>query len=125
MAGYGPKLAVFTFSFEVHGKVHGVSFGKHAEKKCKELGLVGWCAETTTRSIAGEVQGCDVMALQQMKEWLNKTGSPKSKIESCDIRDQREIPKKTYSSFKQSAKKVFPSLSASGQSILWQELQTA
>lgn len=36
------SMRLGSISFEVHGRVQGVFFRKHTQKKAKELGLVGW-----------------------------------------------------------------------------------
>jgi acylphosphatase len=46
--------------FEVFGKVQGVSFRAYTQKKAIALQLVGWCMNTSTGTVVGELQGSTV-----------------------------------------------------------------
>lgn len=54
--------AVTQCRFEVFGKVQGVSFRAFTLKKANALGLVGWCMNTSTGTVIGEIQGSAVRA---------------------------------------------------------------
>ncbi|KAK3599018.1 hypothetical protein CHS0354_007485 [Potamilus streckersoni] len=96
MATRGKYLSV---DYEVFGKVQGVFFRKHTQKKAKELGLVGWVKNTASGTVVGQVQGLpDKVSV--MKNWLQKVGSPKSKIERCVFPKEETVEKMTHKSFK-------------------------
>ena len=85
--------------FEVFGRVQGVFFRKHTQAKAKELGLVGWVRNHHSRKT---VQGCaqgEMGSLEVLKEWLSKVGSPKSKISSCEFKNEEEITKLDFEQF--------------------------
>ena len=46
--------------FEVFGRVQGVSFRAFTQKQAKILGLGGWCMNTSTGTVIGEIQGTAV-----------------------------------------------------------------
>ena len=73
-----------TTKFEVFGKVQGVFFRKHTAERARALALTGWCENTPTGTVRGEIQGLQD-AVDEMKVWLTKTGSPKSVIERCEF----------------------------------------
>ncbi|CAG9561972.1 unnamed protein product [Danaus chrysippus] len=84
------KPALVTSDFEVFGKVQGVFFRKHTQKKATELGLKGWVMNTSQGTVIGQMQGSQI-AIDGMKVWLQKTGSPKSRIEKADFRNEGPI----------------------------------
>ena len=77
------------FQYEVFGKVQGVFFRKHGQREAARLGLVGGLRNTdrTRSSVEGEVAGTADQSeeLAQMRHWLGKVGSPKSRIERADF----------------------------------------
>ena len=82
MGSYG------AFRYEIHGKVQGVFFRKHTHQTAKGLGLVGWVMNTPQGTVVGEAQGLS-SELAKLKTWLEKTGSPKSKIQKAVFTEQR------------------------------------
>ncbi|KAI9203786.1 acylphosphatase domain-containing protein [Polychytrium aggregatum] len=68
--------------FEVFGKVQGVFFRKFTHGKAIELGLVG--SETKVAIF---------------KEWVSKTGSPRSRITKCEFSGEEIIPTLSFSTF--------------------------
>jgi len=86
------------FSFEVFGKVQGVYFRKHTKGKADELGVHGWVMNTKEGTVVGEAEGTKEK-LDAMKTFLSTKGSPKSRIDKCDIKDRKEVEKAKYSSF--------------------------
>lgn len=74
------------FAFEVWGKVRGVWFRKYTQKRANELGLMGWVRNTSRGTVEGEVAGGTQQSRNQMKEWLQTVGSPKSHIDRADFR---------------------------------------
>ena len=70
--------------FKVTGKVQGVFFRKHTRAKARELGLVGWVMNKPDKTVVGEAQG-SVDALASFQEWLQTEGSPKSRVDACEV----------------------------------------
>jgi acylphosphatase len=91
------------FRFEVHGKVQGVSFRKYAQRKAREIvqtankngggqqafQLVGWIRNTGRGTVEGEVasSGSQQQPRLEFQNWLQMTGSPKSRIDKADFVD--------------------------------------
>lgn len=74
-------------------------FRKHTEEKAKELGLVGWVMNTPEGTVVGQAQG-DPAALQTLRKWLQEEGSPKSRIDRCEFKNERDdLPALEFSSF--------------------------
>lgn len=84
--------------FEVFGKVQKVFFRKYTQKKAIELGLKGWVMNTAQGTVVGQMQG-PKNNIESMKQWLQKTGSPKSKIEKTAFRNEGPITSCAYRSF--------------------------
>ncbi|XP_063383489.1 acylphosphatase-2-like [Cydia fagiglandana] len=87
-----------TADFEVFGKVQGVYFRKHTQKKALELGLKGWVMNTAQGTVVGQLQG-PPKALQDMKVWLQEVGSPKSRIEKTTFKNESPINNYAFKSF--------------------------
>ncbi|XP_049703384.1 acylphosphatase-1 isoform X1 [Helicoverpa armigera] len=84
--------------FEVFGRVQGVFFRKYTKEQAQKLGLRGWCKNTPHGTVLGHMQGpSDKM--EAMMQWLKTTGSPSSKIEKCEFRNQMDIEKFTFTDF--------------------------
>ncbi|CAH3016083.1 unnamed protein product [Porites evermanni] len=81
MAGKGLR----SVDFEVFGKVQGVFFRKHTRINAGKHSLVGWCLV--------------VSCLFSRKRWLKETGSPKSRIDRCEFKNERTITKLEFSDF--------------------------
>ena len=93
---------------------------KHTEEKAKELGLVGWVMNTPEGTVVGQAQG-DPTALRTLyarsstlpqhssplfitgwcrRKWLQEEGSPKSRIDRCEFKNERDdLPALEFSSF--------------------------
>jgi acylphosphatase len=72
------------FRFEVEGKVQNVSFRKYTQKQAREIGdVVGWIRNTARGTVEGEVVSRSLEKRQHMREWLGKTGSPRSEIRNA------------------------------------------
>eukprot|EP00208_Stichococcus_sp_RCC1054_P004621 CAMPEP_0206134986 /NCGR_PEP_ID=MMETSP1473-20131121/367_1 /ASSEMBLY_ACC=CAM_ASM_001109 /TAXON_ID=1461547 /ORGANISM="Stichococcus sp, Strain RCC1054" /LENGTH=96 /DNA_ID=CAMNT_0053526661 /DNA_START=218 /DNA_END=508 /DNA_ORIENTATION=- len=87
-------------SFEVFGKVQGVFFRASTVEEANRLGVVGWCRNTRNGTVEGEAQGV-ADQLESMKDWLQHTGSPASKIERVAFKTQRDLEKLEYTAFEQ------------------------
>jgi acylphosphatase len=88
----------FSVDYEVFGKVQGVFFRKYTQQEGTKLKLVGWVMNTEQGTVVGQMQGKED-AIKKMKDWLKKTGSPKSKIEKCEFKSERGIDKLEFKSF--------------------------
>lgn len=84
--------------YEVFGKVQGVFFRKYTQQEAKRLNLVGWVMNTDKGTVTGCMQGKDEQ-IRKMKEWLKKTGSPKSVIERVEFKSERELTKLEFKAF--------------------------
>lgn len=84
--------------FEIFGKVQGVFFRKHTRITARQYGLVGWVQNTNHRTVIGQAQG-PPDKLEKMKEWLRKTGSPKSSITKAEFRNEKIINSLNFEEF--------------------------
>lgn len=92
------KTGLASVDFEVFGKVQGVFFRKHTQRRASELGLKGWVMNTAQGTVVGQMQG-PPMAIEDMKIWLQKIGSPKSKIEKASFKNEGQVPNYAFKSF--------------------------
>ncbi|XP_059480380.1 acylphosphatase-2-like [Neocloeon triangulifer] len=92
---------IVSADFEVFGRVQGVFFRKYTVQTGKQLGLRGWCSNTKHGTVLGHMEGSEE-AVNQMKHWLTTVGSPSSKIEKAEFRNEKTLTKFTieYSDFK-------------------------
>ena len=81
--------------FEISGKVQGVFFRKYTQAKAQELQIRGWCENTKAGTVRGEAYSEDAAALESFKQWLAKTGSPKSKITGSTFKDAPDLDPQT------------------------------
>ena len=84
--------------FEVFGTVQKVYFRQHTQDQAKKLNLVGWVKNTEMKSVQGHIEG-KTKNIDEMKLWLQKTGSPKSTILKSEFRNEKSIEKLTSNSF--------------------------
>jgi len=89
---------LLSVDFEVFGKVQGVFFRKYTQQEGTKLKLVGWVMNTEQGTVVGQMQGKED-SVNKMKSWLQKTGSPKSKIDRAEFKSIREIQKLEFASF--------------------------
>ncbi|XP_035685993.1 acylphosphatase-2-like [Branchiostoma floridae] len=85
--------------YEIHGNVQGVFFRAYTEEQASRLGLVGWVRNTRRGTVDGVVQGRREQ-VKQMKQWLEFTGSPMSRIERATFRNEKDISKLDFDRFK-------------------------
>jgi len=84
--------------FEVFGKVQGVFFRKHTQKKGKALGLRGWIRNTSDLTVKGQIEGT-IESVETMKNWLSTEGSPKSRIDRAEFTNEKKIKSYTLDEF--------------------------
>ena len=105
--------------YEVFGRVQGVFFRKFTNEKGNSLGLRGWVKNTRyvnnninisvgmkhykdicrDGTVTGQMEG-DTASIAQMKSWLEKTGSPMSRIEKANFSKERQIESFSFENFK-------------------------
>ncbi|CAG9837429.1 unnamed protein product [Diabrotica balteata] len=90
---------LLSVDFEVFGRVQGVFFRKYTEKEAKRLNLKGWCMNTKQDTVKGIIEGT-TRNVEEMKIWLQETGSPSSRIDKAVFSNQKTITQYTYDSFK-------------------------
>ena len=102
--------------YEVFGRVQGVFFRKFTNEKANSLGLKGWVKNTRLviclltfiltnfknwrdQTVKGQMEG-DPSTITEMKNWLQKTGSPMSRIEKAVFSRERQIEQYSFENFK-------------------------
>lgn len=88
----------FLCEFEVFGKVQGVFFRKYTKKQADALNLTGWCMNTRSGTVKGEMEGIE-SDINKMKKWLESTGSPQSNITKAEFSPLKTVSTTTYDSF--------------------------
>ncbi|EDV32378.1 uncharacterized protein Dana_GF14085 [Drosophila ananassae] len=89
---------IFTCQFEIFGKVQGVYFRKHTQKKAKEIGVTGWCMNTRVGTVKGMLEG-SLEKVTDMKYWLQHKGSPRSIIEKAIFSENEPLPSNNFKLF--------------------------
>ncbi|XP_020807182.1 acylphosphatase-1 [Drosophila serrata] len=89
---------IFGCQFEVFGVVQGVYFRKHTQKQAKELGLTGWCMNTSRGTVQGMMEG-PLEQVNDMKTWLKYKGSPRSSIEKAVFSENEPLPNNNFKTF--------------------------
>ncbi|KPI94430.1 Acylphosphatase-1 [Papilio xuthus] len=98
MSNDSDKQGLVSVDYEVFGKVQGVYFRKHTQRKAAGLGLKGWVKNTAQGTVVGQLQG-PKNAAREMKTWLREVGSPKSKIEKVAFKNECPITTYTFKNF--------------------------
>ncbi|XP_071565887.1 acylphosphatase-1 [Temnothorax nylanderi] len=102
LAGEGTEMSrssrMLAVDFEVFGIVQGVFFRKYTQKRGKELKLKGWCMNTPNGTVVGHLEG-EKAQVEEMKQWLRHTGSPQSRIDKAEFRNEKEISQPSFSNF--------------------------
>ncbi|KAG8229539.1 hypothetical protein J437_LFUL009013 [Ladona fulva] len=99
---------ILSVDFEVFGIVQGVFFRKwnmaefclfkNTVMKGTELGLKGWCMNTSQGTVRGQMEG-PKKEIDQMKHWLQYTGSPMSRIDKAVFTNEKDIDKYSFTNF--------------------------
>lgn len=71
---------------------------KYTQRKAKELNIRGWCKNTDQGTVIGQLEGQHDLVFI-IKDWLKKTGSPSSRIEKVEFKNEREIQDYTFKNF--------------------------
>lgn len=80
------KMSIHSVEFKVYGKVQGVFFRKYTAQQANILNLRGWCENLPDGTVVGVIEG-EEKSVAEMKEWLQKTGSPLSSITKVDFKE--------------------------------------
>jgi acylphosphatase len=84
--------------FEIFGTVQGVFFRKYTQQQATKLKLVGWVKNTATDTVQGHIEGRKT-DIDKMKNWLQTTGSPKSKITKANFSNEKSVTQLNGTSF--------------------------
>lgn len=68
----------------------GVFFRKYTVKAGKQFGLRGFCMNAKHGTVLGQMQGPPA-AVREMRNWLSTVGSPNSKIEKAEFRNEKFV----------------------------------
>lgn len=60
--------------------------------------LVGWVKNTPHNTVVGQLQG-ETANVRLMRKWLRVTGSPKSRIDRCEFKNEKTISVLEFSEF--------------------------
>lgn len=91
-------MARYLCEFEVFGRVQGVFFRKYTKQQADKLNLTGWCMNTRDDTVKGEIEGAEDK-INEMKQWLERTGSPSSRISKAVFSPLKTIDKQIYENF--------------------------
>ena len=91
-------MSRYLCEFEVFGRVQGVFFRKYTKQQANLLGVSGWCMNTRDDTVKGEIEGADDK-IGLMKQWLEKTGSPSSRVSRAVFSPLRAIDTPVYTNF--------------------------
>eukprot|EP00106_Octopus_bimaculoides_P012617 XP_014780059.1 PREDICTED: acylphosphatase-1-like [Octopus bimaculoides] len=70
----------------------------HLQEMAMNNNCVGWVQNTKRGTVIGQLQG-PPESVKTLKDWLKKTGSPKSRIVRCVFKNEIEIKKLEHSEF--------------------------
>ena len=94
-----PKPSILVRSrFRITGKVQHVYFRKFTQQRAVELGIFGNVKNEDDGSVTGVAEG-RIEKINELKYWLQFTGSPKSKIESAEFEDEQGCERRIYNRF--------------------------
>ncbi|KPI94088.1 Acylphosphatase-1 [Papilio xuthus] len=91
-------MALRSVDFEVFGRVQGVFFRKFTKQEAEKLGLKGWCMNTSKGTVQGQLQGPSDN-VENMMRWLRTTGSPSSKIDKAEFKNEKDITEYSFNDF--------------------------
>ena len=62
----------------IHGRVQGVGFRWHAQRRAQQLGVVGWVRNTASGSVEAHLEG-EQEAVESLLDWL-AVGPPSAHV---------------------------------------------
>lgn len=89
---------LYKCDFEVFGKVQGVGFRRHTFRRAVLLGIKGWCMNTLTGSVKGQMEGT-FNNITQMQRWLQTKGSPSAQIKKTIFTPLRAVQEPRFTEF--------------------------
>ena len=92
------SVKLLHLEFEVFGRVQGVFFRKYTQQKAKSINVRGWIRNTEKRTVEGELEGTSE-TIEAMKIWLQKEGSPSSRIDQAVFKNERDIQEYSFTGF--------------------------
>ena len=92
------SMKLLHLEFEVFGRVQGVFFRKYTQQKAKSINARGWIRNTEKRTVEGELEGTSE-TIEAMKIWLQKEGSPSSRIDQAVFKNERDIQEYSFTGF--------------------------
>lgn len=98
MAAGRKASSLCSVDFEVFGKVQGVFFRKYTKINATKHKLVGWVMNTPHNTVIGQLQG-ETSNVLLMRKWLRVTGSPQSRIDRCEFKNEKNISVLEFNDF--------------------------
>ncbi|CAE7564642.1 ACYP2 [Symbiodinium microadriaticum] len=89
---------LYSFDFEIFGKVQKVYFRKHTQEAATKLNLHGWVKNTKRGTVIGTAQGTQE-SVDELKKWLTTVGSPHSRIDRAEFKNERTIAELDFDGF--------------------------
>ena len=71
---------------------------QYTQKQANLLEVHGWIMNTANRTVKGELEGPS-QKVANMKKWLEKTGSPASRIEKAVFSNERDVTEPFFANF--------------------------
>ncbi|XP_078497450.1 acylphosphatase-1-like [Lissotriton helveticus] len=89
---------MLSVDYEAFGRVQGVFFRKYVQALGRKPGLVGWVQNINQHSVRGQLQAL-ISHIRDIQTWLQKKGSPNSRICRAEFRNERQNTKLEHSDF--------------------------
>lgn len=96
---HGANRMIYTFTYEVFGKVQGVFFRKYTKQEADKLQIRGFVQNTERNTVIGKAESDKKESLEQFKNFLENIGSPASRTDKCVITDEKVIDDFTFDDF--------------------------
>lgn len=93
------KKMIYSFDFEVFGKVQGVYFRKYTKEEAEKLNIKGFVKNTDRNTVIGRAESDRKDCLEKFKNFLCNIGSPSSRIDKCVITNEQELSSYTTNLF--------------------------
>lgn len=90
---------VYTFDYEVYGKVQGVFFRKYTKQEADKLHIRGFVQNTDRDTVIGKAESDKKESLGKFKNFLQNVGSPASRIDKCVITNEQVNDAFTFDDF--------------------------